>query len=617
MKFVPVPVCLLIAAVASPILAGAATPVSWATATKGGGFQLFGQHLAEAINATDSQVKVEVLATRGSRHNLKLLEAGDVDVGQVEGNAARVALDGIGRPAANLKVLSVMYPNPGMFVVPGDSKYASIEDLKGQPIAFGTKASGLRILVNDVLDGLGLEPDKDFQQIILDKAADGPRLVLQGKAEALWGAGIGWPGFVKVSDSPAGGKFIPPSQEQVQQILKKHPHLQRMTVPAGTYKGQAEDIHSVALWSLILVRSDLDDEVVYRLASAIDQGHDALVSRLQQGRYTTSANTVKYVPAERLHPGAARYYREIGLLPASDGVVKITPLGSHEGEFCRFDRALILEDPDGTRLLYDAGRTVAGADDPRLGDIDVILVSHMHGDHVGDRHIRDANAGECAKPDFAVTSVHNTNSVNIALAKGARIVTGSEMPKFFAAKLEALGGSAGQSQLVRFGASRKMNGVTMTTVPAAHSNGIAGEMIGGKLGALLKASGLTAYAGPPTGYVVTFSNGLSVYLSGDTGITAEQEAVVRDHYGVQLAVMNIGDTFTTGPAEAAYVVNELVKPKAVIASHANEQATMNGQLLPGTRTEQFMQAAEVPVHVPLSGRTMAFDGQGRCHSGCE
>jgi L-ascorbate metabolism protein UlaG (beta-lactamase superfamily) len=389
-----------------------------------------------------------------------------------------------------------------------------------------------------------------------------------------------------------------------------------MTVPAGTYSGQTEDIHSVGLWSLILVRPDLDDELAYRLAGAIHQGHDALTSRLPQGRYTQALNTVKFVPADRLHPGAAKYYKEIGLLPASDDVVKITPLGSHDGDFCRYDRALILEDPDGTRLLYDAGRTVAGPDDPRLGDIDVVLVSHMHGDHVGDRHIPAVNAGDCAAPDFSVGAVPNTNSVNIALATGATIVTGSEMPKFFAAKLEASGGSAKQSQLVRFGASRGINGVTLTTVPAAHSNGIAGTMIGGELGTLLNETGLTAYAGPPTGYVLTFSNGLKVYLSGDTGITAEQETVVRGHYGVQLAVMNIGDTFTTGPKEAAYVVNDLVKPKAVIASHANEQATRNGKLLAGTRTEQFMQAAEMPVHVPLSGKTMAFDRHGKCQSGC-
>ena len=72
--------------------------------------------------------------------------------------------------------------------------------------------------------------------------------------------------------------------------------------------------------------------------------------------------------------------------------VTITPLGSQQGEFCQLDRALILEDPDGTRVLYDPGRTVAGADDPRLGKIDAVLVSHMHGDHVGESTAHHLNS---------------------------------------------------------------------------------------------------------------------------------------------------------------------------------------------------------------------------------
>jgi hypothetical protein len=110
--------------------------------------------------------------------------------------------------------------------------------------------------------------------------------------------------------------------------------------------------------------------------------------------------------------------------------VKITPLGGVDGEFCKFDRALILEDPDGTRLSYDAGRTVAGASDPRLGQIDAILVSHMHGDHVGDRHGAAPNSGTCYKPDISVTAVPNTNSVNIAVAQNAKIVTGVKCHAF-------------------------------------------------------------------------------------------------------------------------------------------------------------------------------------------
>ncbi|MGD2119284.1 MAG: MBL fold metallo-hydrolase [Chromatiales bacterium] len=297
-------------------------------------------------------------------------------------------------------------------------------------------------------------------------------------------------------------------------------------------------------------------------------------------------------------------------------VVRVTPLGSHPGEFCSKDRALLFEDPDGTRLLYDAGRTVIGGDDARLGKIDVVLVSHVHGDHVGDRRIKAPGAGSCADPDFSVDATPNSNSVNIAVAKNAVIVTGSEMPRFFASQLKAAGGDAKKSLLVRFGGSRNVGGVTITTVPATHSNGLAADFVGGTLGQMLKVAGLTASVGPPTGYVLTFSNGLVVYLSGDTGITAEQDSVVRGHYRARLAVMNIGDTYTTGPTEAAYVVNDLVRPNAVIASHANEQATRDGKVLPGTRTQSFIDATQVPVYVPLSDGPMSFDANGICVSGC-
>ncbi|HBC06851.1 MAG TPA: metal-dependent hydrolase [Rhodospirillaceae bacterium] len=301
--------------------------------------------------------------------------------------------------------------------------------------------------------------------------------------------------------------------------------------------------------------------------------------------------------------------------PAQAAEVKITSLGSHAGEFCRQDRALILEDPDGTRLLYDPGRTVAGGNDSRLGKIDAVLVSHMHGDHAGDRHLPAPGAGTCAKPDVSAKATPHTNAANIAIATGAKIVTGSEMPKFFASKLKALGGDPKRSVLVRFGASTTVGGVTITTVPAAHSNGVAGAMVGGELGKMLDAAGLTAYAGPPTGYVLTFSNGLVTYLSGDTGVTAEQKTVVGDQYQAKLVVMNIGDTYTTGPMEAAYVINDLIKPASVIASHANETGTEGGKVV-GKRTLTFIKAAKVPVHVPLSGNTMSFDGAGKCTAGC-
>ena len=270
---------------------------------------------------------------------------------------------------------------------------------------------------------------------------------------------------------------------------------------------------------------------------------------------------------------AAFLVSTVSLSAAADSV-KVTPLGSHDGEFCAMDRALIFEDPNGTRILYDAGRTVAGADDPRLGNIDVVLVSHVHGDHVGDRHIRDVNQGSCGGPEVPVVVLPESNSVNITAAKKAKIVTGSEMPAFFASKLKSVEGNPEDSLLVRFGAERVVGGVAITTVPAVHSNGLSPSFLTGPLAEYLKAA------------------------------------------GASLGVLNIGDPYTTGPEEAAYVVNDLITPNAVIASHANEAATQDGMVRDGTRTKQFISLSSMPVHVPLSGKTMSFDGTAHCTDGC-
>jgi len=302
--------------------------------------------------------------------------------------------------------------------------------------------------------------------------------------------------------------------------------------------------------------------------------------------------------------------------PAVGQTVKITPLGGFDGEFCAQDRALVFEDPNGTRVLYDPGRSVVGAADPRLGKIDIVLVSHTHGDHLGNAHTKALGAGTCAAPDFSVSDIPNGNAVNIAVAKKAKIVTGSDMPAFFASKLRANGGNPADSILARFGGSVTVGGVRIATVTAMHSNGLDPDYIGGEMGKAMKDAGLWGDVGLATGYVLRFSNGLVAYLSGDTGITADQEFVVRDYYHAKLVVMNIGDGFTTGPAEAGYVVNDLVKPASVIPSHANEAATEGGKVRAGSKTEAFIKAAKMPVHVPLSGKTMEFDSGGKCTAGC-
>jgi len=308
----------------------------------------------------------------------------------------------------------------------------------------------------------------------------------------------------------------------------------------------------------------------------------------------------------------------LGLItgPARAASVKITPLGTHDGEACRRDRAFLFEDPNGTTLLYDAGRSVMGPSDPRLGKVDVVLLSSVHSDHLGDRIPAALNAGTCAKPKLTVKTTPNSNTANIAAAKKSKVVAGGQMRAFLREKVVAAGGSKKQMQLLRFGGKRTVGGVKIAIIPTLHSNGVSPAFLNKTMADAMKPDALTAYVGPDNGYILSFTNGLVVYLSADTGHNSDMDTLVRRYYKANLAIINIGDIFSMGPEEAAWAINELIKPKAVIPSHANE-ATKGGKVKPNGKRAKFMKLVkDIPVHLPLSGKTMEFDGNAKCVTGC-
>jgi uncharacterized protein len=289
------------------------TSISLGTATPGGGFPLYGNAFAEILNAADPTLEITPRNTKGSNENIPLLETGQLDIGLVAGEPAYEAFLGIGRPRTNVKILTAIYSNPGMFVVRADSPYKTIRDLLGQPVAFGAKGSGLPILSRYLLDGLGLKQDEDFKAVYLDHAGDGPAMVLDGRVAALWGAGIGWPGFTALASSPGGARFIAPDADEIARIRAKHSFLKPLTVPAGSYPNQNAPINSLGSWSFVLVRDNLPDDVAYHLARSLHGAEAALCRKLAQACETTAANTVAAAPDVALiHPGVLRYFREIG-----------------------------------------------------------------------------------------------------------------------------------------------------------------------------------------------------------------------------------------------------------------------------------------------------------------
>jgi TRAP transporter TAXI family solute receptor len=303
----------ILTGVATALVAASAhgqTAISLGTATPGGGFPLYGAAFADVVNANEPTLRIEPRNTKGSTENVPLLESGGLDIALVQGEVANPVLAKADTP---LRIITAMYSSPGMFVVRGDSPYRTIADLRGRPVALGAQGSGLTILGRNVLAAIGIDPDRDIQAIYLDRPGDGPAMVLDGRAAALWGAGVGWPGFTAVAK--AGGRFIAPDAEEMKRILAQQSFLKPMTIPAGSYPGQDAAIATVGSWSFVLARPGLPDDVAFRIARALHKGEAALGSRLAQARETTAANTVAAVPrADLIHPGVAKYLREAGVL---------------------------------------------------------------------------------------------------------------------------------------------------------------------------------------------------------------------------------------------------------------------------------------------------------------
>ncbi len=302
-------------AFASSVGAEDRSVVTLGTATPGGGFPVYGDAVAETINTLDPALEVRTRNTKGSTENVPMLERSELDLGLVQGEVAHEALTGVGRSPADLRILAAMYPTPGLFVVRADSPARRIEDLRGKAVAFGARGSGLVVLARYVLDGLGLDQERDFQAVYLDRAGDGPAMVLDGRVAALWGGGIGWPGFVAVGRAPGGARYLAPDADGLRRIQAKHAFLKPMSVPAGSYPGQDTAIDSVGSWSFIMARPGLSDDTAYRLARALHRGQASLAARLPQAADTTAANTVAAAPrTDLIHPGVRRYLKEIGLL---------------------------------------------------------------------------------------------------------------------------------------------------------------------------------------------------------------------------------------------------------------------------------------------------------------
>ena len=161
------------------------------------------------------------------------------------------------------------------------------------------------------MDGLGLDAAKDFQPVYLERAGDGPAMVLDGRVAALWGGGAGWPGFTTVAKSDTGARFIAPDAGEIHRILAKHSFLKEVTQAAGSFPARTRPFRPSVLgascWRGRVSTTPWPIAWPRRCMS-----WSGRVSH--PGNWSTPPPTTPWCrPGRRLHPGVARYFRETGL----------------------------------------------------------------------------------------------------------------------------------------------------------------------------------------------------------------------------------------------------------------------------------------------------------------
>ena len=282
------------------------------TTPDGGGFAPYSVALIETLKSVDRGLELRAVDTRGSTDNVVRLRAGSIDLGLVSGE---VYDESETREPGRLKIVSVMYYTPGMFAVLNNSPHKSITDLRGQPVVWGPRGTGSAVQARYVMDGLGLDLDRDFKAIYPPEFTDGPPLIFAGRAAAMWGSGLRQPAFVTIAKHPIGVRFIVPTPEETARIRAKYPFLVPLTVRGGTYPGQPHPVTTVGSWSFIAARADLDPALVRRLAQDLYKAEQQSLKSPYLAQ-TTAMNTIAGVNTlDELHPGVLSYFRDAGISP--------------------------------------------------------------------------------------------------------------------------------------------------------------------------------------------------------------------------------------------------------------------------------------------------------------
>lgn len=293
------------------------TYLTIATAGTGGVYYPLGGALAQIYSAELPGVIASAQSTVGSVFNVQAVQQGRADLAFTMGDIAWFAYDrgtdSDATPHRKLRTLAVLYENTVQIAVRQDSDIQTVADLRGRRVGVGAPGSGTEVSARVIIEAHGLsygDVTPDYLSFAEVAAQMQDRTLEAGFVTASFPVSA-----ITDASMTVGVRLLPVVGEALSRIEAQYSFFHPITIPAGTYRGQTDDVSTVAVDNLLVVSEDLDEQLAYDMTRLLFERREDLVRAHVAARDIDAARAAAApIP---LHPGAARYYREQGLLPAT------------------------------------------------------------------------------------------------------------------------------------------------------------------------------------------------------------------------------------------------------------------------------------------------------------
>ncbi len=280
------------------------------TASMGGNYFSMGAVMAKVLNDSVKSPSVTAQATGGSSYNLMAIEDKEIDLGISQGPAVMAALSA--NQAPTVRTLINYNGTPQHVLVRKEANIKSLKDLKGKKIELIAAGDGVEVSSKKVIESIGLAWDDVKHEYSGNRVQAASRLKT-GQVDAIidaTGIGAAW-----MTDIIKSGKFelLPMTKEEMDMIMAKNPEFAPMPIPANSYPNQDNTVNTIGNWTIIIGSADLPDDFVYNVVKSLFDNKDALVKGHAFFKDLAPSN-VKGALLAPLHPGAARYYKEAGII---------------------------------------------------------------------------------------------------------------------------------------------------------------------------------------------------------------------------------------------------------------------------------------------------------------